>query len=110
MNTKNQIIVAVIAGQLLAQLAWIDALYIPLILAGPLVVGAVAATKGVALVLVLARWVGAGLNLTVLDWIINREDVAFHLVVTVVMALLAALGYGVLRLATRRHRTAATAV
>jgi hypothetical protein len=108
MNTRTQIIVAAVAGQLLAQLGWVDAVYIPFVVAGPIVVGAVAATKDVPLVPVLVLWVSAGLNMTVLDWLINGEDVVFHLALTVVMSLLAAAGYGVLRLATRRRRASVT--
>ena len=42
--------------------------------------------------LAAATWAGTGLFWLVLDWIINREDVAFHAVLTFVMAGLVALG------------------
>lgn len=40
------------------------------------------------------------------DWIVNHEDVAFHLALAVIMPLLAGIGYGVTTLAGRSRRTA----
>ena len=40
------------------------------------------------------------------DWVVNREDVAFHLALAVVMPLLAGIGYGVVRIGTRRRASA----
>ena len=45
----------------------------------------------------------------VFDWVVNQEDQVFHLVLTVVMALLALAGYGVVQ-AMDRLRGAKTPV
>jgi len=105
-STRTQVIVAVVAGQLVGLLGYVDPLFIPLVLAGPLVVGGLAAGRGLRLSPVVALWVSAGLNMTLMDWLILREDVLFHLTLTVVMALLAAAGYGVVRAVSRRRRVA----
>jgi len=106
MRTRNQIIIAAVLGQLVGPLGYVDPLFIPLVLVGPLVVGAVAASRGIGLAPVAVLWVSAGLNMAWMDWVIAREDVVFHLVLSVVMALLAAAGYGVVRLLSRRRAAA----
>jgi hypothetical protein len=106
MNFRTQIIVAAVLGQVLGPLGYVEPLFIPLILAGPPVVGAVAATRGIRLAPVAVLWVSAGLNMAWMDWVIAREDVVFHLALAVVMALLAAAGYGVVRLFSRRSTPA----
>jgi hypothetical protein len=40
------------------------------------------------------------------DWLINREDVLFHLALSLIMPLLAGIGWGVVRLTPRRSSTA----
>ena len=109
MNTRNQIIFAAVLGQLIGPLGYFEPLFIPLILAGPPVVGAVAAARGVRLAPVVVLWVSAGVNMAWMDWVIAREDVVFHLVLAVVMALLAAAGYGVVRLLARRKASGSLA-
>jgi hypothetical protein len=91
----KKIVIALVAGQALGLLGWIDPLFFPFMLIGPLVVGAVAAARRVPLVPVMALWVSAGLCLLWTDWLGNREDVAFHAVAAVVMAGLAAVGWGI---------------
>ena len=103
MNTRHQIILSAVLGQLVGLLGWIDALFIPLALAGPLIVGAVAAARRMPVVVVAVLWVSAGLNMAVMDWLINREDVAFHLVLSVFMAGLASLGHTVVSILARRR-------
>ena len=105
MQVKAQIVAAVVIGQVVGMLGYVEAIFFPLVLAGPLVVGAVAAARGVRLLPVLALWVSAGLNMLVLDWVLAQEDVLFHAGLTVVMALLAAAGYGVVS-GTRRRTSA----
>ena len=80
-----------------------DPTFVPLVLVGPLVVGAVAAARQLPLVPVMVLWVSAGLSMLWTDWLVNREDVLFHAVVSVVMAVLAAAGWG------DRHRARPTA-
>ena len=103
MNTRNQIILAAVLGQLVGLLGWIDPLFIPLALAGPLIVGAIAAARRVPVVVVAVLWFSAGLNMLVTDWLVNREDVVFHLVLGVIMAGLAALGHAVASVVARRR-------
>ena len=100
----SSLLAAVVAGQLVGTLGWIDPLFIPLALLGPVFTGAVAAARGVRYVWIAALWCSAGLNMAWTDWVVNREDVAFHLALSVVMPLLAGLGYGAVRLATLRRR------
>lgn len=101
MTRLSSLTAAAVLGQLVGLLGWIDPLFVPLVLAGPPVTGAVAATRQVGLSWVVVLWVSAGLNMVWTDWVVNREDVAFHVVVSVLMALLAAAGFGAVRLAAR---------
>lgn len=85
-----------------AQLGWIDPLFIPLVLAGPLITGAVLAHRRVAYTWVATLWASTGLAMAASDWLVNHEDVGFHLALAVIMPLLAGVGFGVVRLTTRR--------
>jgi hypothetical protein len=100
------LLIAVALGQLVGLLGWFDALFIPLVLVGPLAVGAVAASRGVRAAWPALLWLSAGVNMLWTDWAVNREDVAFHAVLSVVMAGLALVGWGIVRVATRRRRLA----
>jgi hypothetical protein len=104
-RTTTSLVTAVLLGQAVGLLGWIDALFVPLVLLGPVVTGAVVASRGTSYWWAAALWCSAGLNMAWTDWVVNREDVVFHLALAVVMPLLAAAGYGVLRLATRIRRT-----
>ena len=100
------LIIALAVGQLVGLLGWIDPLFVPLVLLGPIVTGAVAAARRVGYRWMALLWCSAGINMAWTDWVVNREDVGFHLVLAVVMPLLAGLGHGVITLATRGRRTA----
>jgi hypothetical protein len=101
---SRQLVVAVVIGIAVGQLGWIDPIFIPLVLAGPIAVGAFAAARGIDLSPVVALWVVAGVTMLVGDWIVNREDVAFHAVVTVLMTILASAGWWIgSRLGGRRR-------
>jgi hypothetical protein len=102
----SSILVAALLGQVVAQLGWIDPLFILLVLAAPLVTGAVAAAQGVRYLWVAVLWFSTGIGMTWSDWVVNREDVAFHLGTAIVMPLIAGAGFGVVRLATRGRRVA----
>jgi hypothetical protein len=95
----NTLIIASIA---IGALAWLDPLFIPLITLGPLVSGLIAGAYRVRPRLVAIPWVCGGLLMLVSDLVINHEDVAFHAVVAVFTALLAAGGAAL----TRRVRHA----
>ncbi len=96
-----RIIAALVIGQLVGLLGWFDPLFIPLILVGPPVTGAIAASRRIPLVLVVLTWASAGGNMIWTDYLVNHEDVAFHVVVSIIVSVLAALGYGVVALARR---------
>jgi hypothetical protein len=104
---SRQLAYAAIAGIAIAQLGWIDPLFVPLALAGPIITGAVAATRGIRLPLVAVAWVAAGITMLVEDWAVNHEDVAFHAVLTVVMTALATAAWMITaRLGRRANATA----
>lgn len=105
---SKQLSYAVLAGLVIGALAWIDPLFIPLVLAGPIVTAAVAASRGVRLAPVALAWAIAGVSMIISDWVLNHEDVAFHAVLTIFMPALAA-GAGVVtsRLTARRCLTTA---
>jgi hypothetical protein len=100
------LIAAAVIGQFVGLLAWIDPLLFPLILLGPVVTGAVAAARRMSYAWIAILWVSAGVNMLVTDGIINNEDYAFHAGVTVLMVLLAGLGFGVVKLAIRNRQPA----
>lgn len=87
----------VVAGLLVSALFWIDPLFIPLALLGPIVAGAVAAWRARELRLVTLLWLIAGLGAVVSDYVVNQSDVVFHLVLTVVMIGLAAGAWAAVR-------------
>ncbi len=97
---------ALVLGQLVAQLGWIDPLFIPLVVAAPPLSGAVLASYRVGYPWVAVLWASTGLGMAWTDWVVNHEDVLFHLVLAVVMPLLAGLGWGVVRLSQRRRSPA----
>ena len=101
---------AAVLGQLVGLLGFIDPLFFLLVLAGPLVTGAVAASGGLRAAWPAVLWASAGLNMLWTDWVVNQEDQLFHLGLSVVMALLALAGWGVVTLALRARRPAADRV
>ena len=103
-GTTRNLVVAVLLGQLVGTLGWIDPLFVPLVLLGPVVTGALAAARRLPYAWVAALWASAGTNMAWSDWVVNREDVAFHLVLSVVMPALAGLGFVVVRFATRARQ------
>lgn len=99
---SSHLVFAAVAGQLVGQLGWIDALFIPLVLIGPPVTGAVAAARRISYWWIAVLWASAGIAMAWSDWVVNREDVVFHLALAVIMPVLAGSGWGVVALATRR--------
>jgi hypothetical protein len=92
---------AALLGQLVAQLGWIDPLFIPLVLVGPLATGAILAARRVAYAWVAILWASAGVGMAWSDWLVNGGDVLFHLALAVLMPLLAGIGWGAVRLSSR---------
>lgn len=100
----SSLVAAALIGQLVGLLGWIDALFFPLALAGPLVTGAVGAAKRLSLAWVACLWCSAGVAMLWTDWLVHREDVVFHLALSLFMPLLAALGHAAVTLARRSGR------
>lgn len=103
-SLTSHLIAAVALGQLLFAVALIDPLFIPLILLGPLVSGAVAAARGVSYAWIAMVWVSLGLATLWVGLVFIGDDHMFHLAITGIMPLLAGVGYGVVYLATRSRR------
>lgn len=99
---------SITAGLIIGALAWIDPLFVPLVLAGPLITGAIAGSRQIALRWVAIAWATGGLSMLVSDWIINDEDKAFHSVLTIVVVALASLGWLAGSKLTRRKTGAMT--
>ncbi|HEY0904179.1 MAG TPA: hypothetical protein VGE14_09850 [Marmoricola sp.] len=100
----NRTLAVFLIGHVGGLLGWIDPLFIPLALAGPVLIGGIAAARNARLSDVVLLWVSAGLCLTWTDWVVNQEDVVFHLVLTVLMPSLAAAAFGLVRLTGRGPR------
>ena len=100
----SRILYAALFGQLVAQLGWIDPLFIPLVLVGPLATGAILAARRVTYAWVAVLWASTGLGMAWSDWLVNREDVVFHLALAVLMPVLAGIGWGAVRLSSRLRR------
>ena len=86
----------------LAGLLWIDPLFLPLVLVGPIVTGVVAARMDVVRPAAVA-WFAAGLITLAIDWAVNDEDQVFHLVMAVWTAAVT-LGVGAATVRTLRRR------
>jgi hypothetical protein len=95
----SSLVAAAAAGQLVGLLGWFDTLFIPLVLLGPVITGAVAAVRRMSYTWPAVMWCSAGISMMWTDWAVNHEDVAFHLALSVIMPLLAGLGFGVVKLA-----------
>ena len=96
-----------VAGLVVSALFWIGPLFFPLALLGPIVVGALGGWRGIERHLVAVMWAVAGIGAVVSDYVVNQEDVVFHLVLTVVMVALAAGAWWVARALARRRTAAA---
>lgn len=91
--TAASLVVEVAPGQ--------DVLFPLFMLGGPLLTGGTLAARGPRWRLGAAAWSLAALVWLVLDWAANREDVAFHAVLSVLLAALVALGAGFAHAARR---------
>lgn len=93
--TQRLWITAVVAGVLISGLFWIDPLFVPLALVGPPVSGLLAAWRALPLRWIVVVWLVAGLGAVVSDFVVNQEDVVFHLVLTAIMVVLGAAAWWV---------------
>lgn len=91
-----------VGGLLLAGcMVLLDAAYFPLLLVGPPLTGVLVGRRGGPREVAVGLWVVAGLAVLVYDAVVNQEDVVFHVMITVVTALIA---WGAWALASRRQR------
>jgi hypothetical protein len=84
MSTRT--ITVILAAVAIGALAWIDPLFVPLVLLGPVVSGVVAGGYGADSRTLALAWFLGGMLMLVGDLVINNEDVAFHAVVAVFTA------------------------
>jgi hypothetical protein len=87
---SNRAIKVSLAAIAIGALAWIDPLFIPLVTLGPLVSGLAAGAYGVDSRTAALPWFLGGLLMLVSDFAINNEDVAFHAMLAVFAAAVAA--------------------
>ena len=90
---RNDLRVAAGLGLVITVLFWFDPLFIPLALLGPLVVGAAAAWSGLPWRWPAVVMLVAGIGAVISDYVVNQEDVRFHLGLTVVMLVLATVAW-----------------
>ena len=96
---------AVALGLVVSALFWIDPIFFPLALAGPLAWGALAGFTGLPWRWPVAVAIVAGLGAVISDYVINQEDVAFHLALTFTMGAFAWSAWSIAgRLAHADHR------
>ncbi len=82
-----------------------ELLFFPIALFGPLLTGIALRYLNRPWVWAAAPWVAAALFHLGWDWVVANEDQAFHLVLAILMAVLAALGAAIGRIAFRRSGT-----
>ena len=104
--TARHLLIAVAIGQALLLAAVIDPLFFPMIVLGPIITGAIAAARNVPYLWIAIVWMSLGLATLWYGILVQRdhEDIGFHVAITVIMPLLAGVGYGAVRLATRVRR------
>jgi hypothetical protein len=85
-DMSTRAITVTVAALAIGALAWIDPLFVPLVLLGPLVSGVVAGAYGVDSRTVALVWFLGCLLMLASDLIVNNEDVAFHAVLAVFTA------------------------
>jgi peptidoglycan/LPS O-acetylase OafA/YrhL len=78
-HAMNRYLITAAAAVVISALFWIDPLFVPLVLLGPIVTGFAAGRRGIARE-AAAAWFAAGLLALLSDWAINNEDQLFHLV------------------------------
>ena len=103
-GVTGQTVAWVVGGALVVStLAWIDLIFIPLVLLGPVVSGAIVGRRGGGRLPLAAAWFLSGIGMLVSDWVLNHEDQAFHLALAFVMAGLASGAHWVATRVARRR-------
>src|SRR3954453_7846211 len=73
------LVIALVAGQVGGLLGWGGPLFVPLILLGPPLTGAAVAWQRGPAWCAPVLWASAGLCMLWTDWLVNRENLVFHL-------------------------------
>ena len=102
--TRMHWVGAIALGAAISALFWLDPVFIPLALLGPIAFGVFAARRRLPWLWLAVVWLVAGLGAVISDWVANHEDVAFHIGLTAVMIVLASLAWWVTRAIGGRAR------
>lgn len=94
-------------GAALFGLGWIDPLFFPLVLLGPVITGIGFAVSSRSLKEIAVVWLTAGSAMLVSDAILFQEDVLFHAVVTAFTVAVSTAVFGLTRVTRRRTVRAA---
>ena len=95
--TRRMWLTAVVLGLIVTALFWIDPIFIPLAFTGPLVWGGFAGSQKLPWQWPLTVSLVAGLGAVVTDFVINHEDVVFHLALTFTLCALAWSAWSIAR-------------
>ena len=87
--TQRQWLTAVALGLIVTALFWIDPIFVPLALVGPIVWGGFAGAEKLPWQWPLTVSLVAGLAAVLSDFVINHEDVVFRLAMTFTLCALA---------------------
>jgi hypothetical protein len=96
-NVNRNWIYALAGAVAIGALAWVDPIFIPLVLVGPVVTGFVVGWRGGAWRYPAAAWFLGGVAMLVSDAVVNHEDKGFHAALSVVMVVLVSVAWGVAR-------------
>jgi uncharacterized membrane protein YeiB len=95
--TQRLWLTAVVLGLIVAALFWVGPIFIPLAFIGPLVWGGFAGSQKLPWQWPLTVSLVAGLGVLVTDFVINQEDVVFHLALTFTLCALAWSAWSIAR-------------
>lgn len=95
--TQQMWLTAVVLGLIVTALFWIDSIFIPLALFGPIVWGGFAGSRKLPWQWPLTVSLVAGLAAVVSDFVVNREHVAFHVATTFTLCALAWSAWSIAR-------------
>ena len=83
---------------------FVSAVVVGLVLLGPPITGVLAGMRRLPLSWIALVWLVAGLGAVISDWLVNRSDVVFHMVLT---AFVVGLAAGAWTLAVKFRRSEA---
>ena len=95
--TQRMWLTAVVLGLVVTALFWIDPIFIPLALIGPLIWGSLSGSQKLPWQWPVTVSLVAGVGAIVSDFAINHEDVAFHVATTFTLCALAWSAWSIAR-------------